>query len=41
MQIWPIWTRGTKGDPRGLLKEVTTEAEKTVQDELKRRFGIE
>lgn len=39
--VWPIWSRGTKGDPRGLFKAVTTEAEKAAQEELKRRFRIE
>lgn len=41
VQIWPKWSRGTKGDPRDLFKEVTTEAEKAAQVELRRRFGIE
>lgn len=41
VQIWPIWSRALKGDPRDLFTETTTEAEKAAQDELKRRFGIE
>lgn len=43
VQIWPIWSRALKGDPRELFDPIdpTDAAAVAAREDLKRRFGIE